>query len=169
MVQDTQYVALLVGYGFPNISSVPTANPGWKFNAQPRRLLVFKLGGAATLPATAPPNRTVQALDDPKLILDPADVAAGRPLFAYCAGCHGNGAVSAGAPAPDLRESRVALDRDALYSVLHEGTFIPSGMAPFDKLTQEQVRQIYAYIRDRARAALRGDTRDAQPGHSGPG
>jgi quinohemoprotein ethanol dehydrogenase len=166
-VGNTQYVALLVGYGFPNISSAPTTNPGWKFNAQPRRLLVFKLGGAAKLPPGAPPNRTVNALDDPALVLDPAQVDAGRLLYAYCAGCHGTGVVSSGAPAPDLRESQVAFNPDALYSVLHAGTFLPSGMAPFDHLTPEQAHQIYAYIRDRARAVLRGDTQDVRAGESG--
>jgi hypothetical protein len=53
--------------------------------------------------------------------------------------------------------------------VLHEGTFIPSGMAPFDSLTQEQVHLIYVYIRDRARAVKRGDNpQDASSGESGP-
>ncbi len=166
-VDGTQYVALLVGYGAPNIYSIQTMIPGWKYNAQPRRLLVFKLGGKAELPPTAPPSHDVAALDDPALKLDPAAVAAGGKLFAYCAGCHGAGAVSSGAPGPDLRESRIALDEAALYTVLHEGAFLPSGMPPFDTLSREQVRQIYAYIRDRARAVLAGEVQSTVKSDSG--
>jgi quinohemoprotein ethanol dehydrogenase len=158
-VHATQYVALLVGYGAPNPYNMPSMNPGWKFNAQPRRLLTFKLGGKATLPATAPPSLVVNALDDASLKLDSTQVAAGRKLFAACSGCHGGGAVSSGAPGPDLRESRIALDRNALYNVLHEGAFMPKGMPRFENFTREQVEQIYVYIRERARAARKDDAK----------
>ncbi len=157
-LDGVQYIALLVGYGAPNPYQIPTMNPGWKFNAQPRRLLVFKLDGTAKLPPTAPPSWEVNAVDDPSLALNPADVAAGRQLFSACAGCHGGGAESAGAPGPDLRESPIALNVDALYRVLHEGAFLRSGMPRYEELTREDVRQLHAYIRDRARAAINGDS-----------
>lgn len=159
--QGTQYIALLVGYGAPNPYQIPTMNPGWKFNAQPRRLLVFTLGGDARLPYTAPSSWQVNALDDPSLELDPDDVAAGRGLFVACAGCHGGGAVSSGAPGPDLRESAIALNLEAFYKVLHNGTFMPSGMPAFDHLSREQVKQLHAYIRERARAVLAGEANEA--------
>lgn len=166
-VDGVQYVALLAGYGAPNPYSMPTMHPGWKFGAQPRRLLVFRLGATAALPPTEPASWEVKALDDPDLQLDPGDVQAGAGLFARCAGCHGGGARSSGAPGPDLRESAVALDAGTLFTALHQGTYLASGMPPFDDLSRDEVRQIHAYIRDRARAALAG-RKDGPVEYTGP-
>jgi len=165
-VNGDQYIALLVGYGAPNPYNLATVNPGWKFNAQPRRLLVFKLGASSKLPPTTPPGWQVEALDDPALDLNPDDVLAGAKLFSACAGCHGGGAVSSGAPGPDLRESAVALDADTLFTALNRGAYMSSGMPPYDELSRQQVRQIHAYIRDRARAVLEGRA-DEPVGYSG--
>ncbi|TGD71798.1 PQQ-dependent dehydrogenase, methanol/ethanol family [Mangrovimicrobium sediminis] len=156
-VDGVQYIAILAGYGVPNLDHMPTKNPGWRYGAQPRRLLVFRLGGDAQLPPTAPPSWERNIIDDPELVIDPADVAAGQLLFGSCRNCHGAGAISYGAPAPDLRESALAMDLEALYSALQQGTFTPRGMPSFDELSREQVRQIHAFIRDRARAALAGE------------
>lgn len=60
----------------------------------------------------------------------------------------------AGAPAPDLRESRVAVDRESLWSVVHDGAMLERGMPRFDNLDAAQVRQIQGYILARAREAL---------------
>ncbi len=155
-IDGTQYVSLLVGYGAPNPDNFPTMNAGWKFNAQPRRLLTFKLNGDAKLPVTAPPSWAVNALDDPELNLNPEDVNAGRALYSYCGGCHGGHVASSGAPGPDLRESKIALDVDTLYTVLTQGAFMASGMPKFDQFTKEQVKQLHAYIRDRARVTIAG-------------
>jgi quinohemoprotein ethanol dehydrogenase len=153
-VGGRQYVAVLVGYGGSN-SIGDLMNAGWRWNAQPRRLLVFALDGKAKLPPSAPPDRKAHPIDDPSVKVDPADVAPGQVLFTMnCAACHGLNAASAGAPAPDLRESPVALDRASLWSVVHEGALLPGGMPRFDKLDEGQVRQIHAYIRAKAREAL---------------
>jgi quinohemoprotein ethanol dehydrogenase len=134
-------------------------NAGWKYGDQPRRLLSFTLDGKATLPPTAPQRFSVQALDDPAIKLDDVDVHRGESLFnAKCAACHGLNAVSAGPPGPDLRESQVALRREALYSVVHDGAIAQRGMPPFAELDATQVAQMYAYIRARAR-----DTQSNQP------
>ena len=45
-----QYVSVLVGYG--GIEAKFGNDRGWKYGAQPRRLLTFKLDGQAKLPAT---------------------------------------------------------------------------------------------------------------------
>jgi quinohemoprotein ethanol dehydrogenase len=150
----TQYVSILVGWGGSNFYAMNIMPSGWRYNAQPRRLLTFKLGGTARLAPTAPYDETVHPLDDPSVKLIPADVAAGRALFnTTCNSCHGKDAESAGAPGPDLRESAIAMDRTALWSVLHEGALLPKGMPRFASLTEEQVGQLYQFIRDRARAA----------------
>lgn len=153
--QGTQYVSLLVGWGGPNPYGMGLMPTGWKYNAQPRRLLTFKLDGKAKLPPTPPYDTTAQPLDDPALKLDPAAVAAGDTLYHNaCHGCHGKDAQSYGAPGPDLRESAIALERAALWSVLHEGALLSKGMPRFPNYTEEQVGQIHAFIRSKARAEL---------------
>ena len=129
-------------------------NIGWKYGAQPRRLLTFAIGGTATIPASPPADRKVHALDDHALVLNEADVKAGWALSVQCAACHGVGMQSAGTPGPDLRESAIALQLDSLSSVLKQGLLLERGMPRFQNLTDEQIRQLHAYIRARAREAL---------------
>jgi len=105
----TQYVSILAGWAGPNPYGHGLMPTGWRYNAQPRRLLTFKLGGKARLPRTAPYDETVHPLDDPAISLDAAQVKAGETLFFNCVACHGGQAESAGAPGPDLRESAIPL------------------------------------------------------------
>src|SRR5262249_40578067 len=72
----TQYVSVLVGYGGSSAIWGEIMQAGWKFGAQPRRVLTFTTGGKATLPPTAPPDRTVKALDQPSLQIDAAQAEA---------------------------------------------------------------------------------------------
>ena len=149
-----QYVSVLVGYGGQAAIASDIMNVGWKFAVQPRRLLTFALGGKAVLAPSAPPTLAVNAVDDPSLQLKQADVAAGRGLYLMCAACHGRNLVSTGAPAPDLRESHLALSPQSFWSVVHDGSLIQYGMPRFEALTREQAMQIYDYIRAGARQAL---------------
>jgi len=154
-----QYVAILAGYGASNTLG-DIMNAGWKYGAQPRRLLTFALDGKDQLPPSAAPDKSVHAIDNGVVKISATDAAAGRPLFIMnCSACHGLNVASAGAPAPDLRESKVALDRNAFWSVVHDGALVQRGMPRFDQLDQMQVREIYAYIRTRAREALASQTR----------
>ena len=149
-----QYVSILVGYGGTAAAYGKFMDVGWKFGQQTRRVLTFALGGTATLAKMPGPDFTVHALDDPKLVLDPKDVAAGRALSVQCAACHGVGLHSTGTPAPDLRESGIALQLDSLRDLLKSGALMDQGMPRFEYLTDDQTRQLYAYIRYRAREAL---------------
>jgi quinohemoprotein ethanol dehydrogenase len=153
-VRGKQYVSVLVGYGGAAAIAGNLMNVGWKYGSQPRRLLTFTLDGKAALPPSSPPDMTVNALDDSAFEIKASEVAAGRSLFTACAVCHGRDLVSAGAMAPDLRESRIALDPNNLWTVLHDGALLESGMPRFETLSREQVMQIYAYIRAGAREAL---------------
>lgn len=146
-----QYVSVLVGYG--GAAAVGGTHVGWKYNAQPRRLLTFALDGKAKLPPSAPRDMSVAAVDDPAIQISEADVKAGADLFMSCALCHGRDAVSAGV-APDLRESAVVLDPQAFRAVVHEGALRPTGMPSFEHLSEAQLRQISAYVRAKAREAL---------------
>jgi quinohemoprotein ethanol dehydrogenase len=154
-VSGKQYVSVLVGYGGSASIGSNRMHVGWKYGAQPRRLLTFALDGNAMLPAAVPASMQTNAVDDPGIVIKPADVVAGRELFMACAVCHGRDLVSAGAPAPDLRESQLALNPDAFWAVVHDGALIQRGMPRFDFFTREQVLQIYAYIRSGAREAIK--------------
>ena len=143
---------------------------GWKYGAQPRRLLTFALDGKATFAPTPPPDMKVHAVDDASIRISDADVAAGRALAnSVCVACHGLNLGATGSPAPDLRESRIALYQESLWTVLHEGTLLPQGMPRFETLTPEQVRQIHAYIRAGAREVLGTRKSAATEDHSGAG
>jgi quinohemoprotein ethanol dehydrogenase len=71
-----------------------------------------------------------------------------------CTSCHGGGLESAGAPGPDLRESAIAMDENAMWSVLHDGALLPHGMPRFPNLTRDQVHQLYSYVRVGARKEI---------------
>lgn len=154
-VDGRQYVSVLVGYGGTTSIFPKQMNMGWKYGAQPRRLLTFALDGKAVLAPSPPADFKVHALDDPALELREADIVAGRALVnSICVACHGLNLASSGTPAPDLRESGIALYEQSLWTVLHEGTLLARGMPRFESLTREQVRQIHAYIRSGAREVL---------------
>jgi quinohemoprotein ethanol dehydrogenase len=65
--------------------------------------------------------------------------------------------VTAGAPAPDLRESNLALHWDSFHAVVKDGLLLPKLMPRFQELSDEQLRQIFLYVRSGARAALQSD------------
>lgn len=96
----------------------------------------------------------MHALDDPQLVLDEADIDAGRALSIRCAACHGVGMHGTGAPGPDLRESALALKIESFRAVVKDGALLARGMPRFDMLTDREIHQLHAYIRARAREAL---------------
>ncbi len=82
------------------------------------RILAFRLDGGAT---PIPPELAAVAPlpEPPAQVGTPADISAGRALFARnCAGCHGN---ADRAPVPDLRRSGFMHDPAAFQSVVRGG------------------------------------------------
>ena len=148
-----QYIAMLVGYGGAAAIGSDVMDVGWKWGA-PRRLLSFTIDGKAALPASPPRDMTVHALSDSKPQASETDIQAGKSLYLNCMVCHGRDAVSAGAPAPDLRESAIALDPGSFRAVVHDGTLLQDGMPQFEMFSDAQLSQLHAYIRSRARVAL---------------
>jgi quinohemoprotein ethanol dehydrogenase len=152
-VGGRQYVSVLVGYGASNAIG-NFSNVGWKYGIHPRRLLTFALGGRAALPPMKGPDLTLSAVDDPSMTIDQADVRAGTIKYLMnCIACHGNNAIAAGV-APDLRESQVALKLESFSAVVRDGVLLERGMPRFDNLSPTDVRQIHAFVRAKARAAL---------------
>lgn len=148
-----QYVSVLAGYGGSVAALGGAAIVGWKY-AMPRRLLTFALDGKAVLPASPSPTLKVAALDNPDEKLDPMQVAMGKAMFIACGACHGKGAVAAGGPAPDLRESPIPLDPEAFQTVVHDGALIAKGMPRFTFFQKPQIEAIRQYVRAQTRAAL---------------
>ena len=150
-VEGRQYVAVLAGWGGAVYAgSSAFAAAGWQYGQQPRRLLVFSLEGKATPPAVTPPSSPVEVVSVPGFVVDSKKAAAGEDLYlASCMYCHGFYGVAAGG-APDLRASTIASNQQALQQVLLKGTLQQRGMPLFDEYTDEQVEQLYHYIRLRA-------------------
>jgi quinohemoprotein ethanol dehydrogenase len=156
-----QYVSVLVGWGGTSAAMSEVLDVGWKYGAQPRRLLTFAIGGKATIPAGPPRSMKVEVLDDPELVLSEADVQAGKQMSIACMSCHGAGFKGAGSPGPDLRESAIALRLDTFTQMLRTGR-MEKGMPMYEWLSEDQIRQLHAYIRARARESL-GLRKPGQP------
>jgi alcohol dehydrogenase (cytochrome c)/quinohemoprotein ethanol dehydrogenase len=147
-VNGEQYIAVMAGWGggFPLMEGKEAAKSGNLRNVS--RVLVFKVGGTATLPALAPEQQL--ALNPPPATADAATVAAGERLFGqYCSVCHGESAVGGGV-VPDLRASSF-LGNDFWYEIVLNGAMKGAGMAPFKSvLDQKDAAAIRAYVIKRA-------------------
>jgi len=142
-----QYVAVMAGwggaFGLVGGDASQAANEGAGGNKNSGRLLVYKLGGSAQIPALEKLSREVSAIAGE---LDPAHVKAGN--FAYhrwCAFCHGVGAQSGGV-LPDLRTSQLFFS-DALGPIVMEGQLLSKGMPKLSQwMTQQELDDIRVYI-----------------------
>jgi quinohemoprotein ethanol dehydrogenase len=151
-VDGRQYISLLVGYGGQGGRGLQGRKQGWKYRLQPRRLLTFALDGSAQLPETPAADFSVHPLDNAAIVLDPMRVQRGSTLFNLktCGFCHGF-RLDSGGGAPDLRESAIALNFENFSTLLRTGV-LSRGMPRFDDLSDEEVTDIYQYIRQVARS-----------------
>lgn len=140
-----QYVTVLSGIGTSAGGSQYQTPFEIDYRSQPRRVLTFALGGAATIPAYQSPKVTAPA--DPGFRADAASADRGMIVYAeHCVQCHGAYLKSAGS-APDLRGSAVPLDPDTFNQVVRQGILEEMGMPAFGELTPEELAQIRQYIR----------------------
>jgi alcohol dehydrogenase (cytochrome c)/quinohemoprotein ethanol dehydrogenase len=143
-VNGEQYVAVLAGWGgvFPLAAGEVSFASGRVRNVS--RMLVFNLGGNASLPPLQPVElpRLTELPNPPR----PTTIHKGERLFqTYCAGCHGDVAVSGGV-LPDLRYSS-ALTSDAWFEVVLGGLLQSQGMVSFSKeLSRDDVTAIRSYV-----------------------
>jgi quinohemoprotein ethanol dehydrogenase len=137
-----QYVAALAGIG-------GVAVAGGLGGAQARspfgRVLAFKLGGKAQLPALL--SAAVRRPPDVRSANAQGDIQAGRRNYdRVCSACHGENARSVTA-IPDLRYSQTIVDRDTFKSIVIDGARADKGMVGFrSALTPEQAEEIRAYL-----------------------
>lgn len=151
-VNGQQYIAVLAGWGgaFPLVAGELSFQSGRVRNIS--RMLVFKLGGKASLPPLDQP--AVLAMKPPSATADSATVRKGEALFQrYCAPCHGDVAVSGGL-LPDLRYSKTLAD-EKWYDVVLGGARKRNGMISFAKeLSRKDAADILAYVIARANQGL---------------
>jgi alcohol dehydrogenase (cytochrome c)/quinohemoprotein ethanol dehydrogenase len=153
-VDGDQYVAVEVGWG--GAFGLAAGELALKSHIESNlpRILVYKLGGTATLPALA--ARTAPVLDPPPETASAATVTAGKKLYhTYCSNCHGDSATGSGV-LPDLRYSSVIKDAKAMDIVVRQGSLQAGGMVSFkDEVSAQDLEQIRAYLIHRANADKR--------------
>jgi quinohemoprotein ethanol dehydrogenase len=119
------------------------------------RLLVYKLDGAAQLPAPVPvPAR---ALAPPPLTASAATLARGQAEYrTYCGRCHGpEGAENYGI-LPDLRYSAALASKETWAAVVLGGVLKANGMASFAQVIDaEEAEAIRAFVIAQAHASQR--------------
>jgi quinohemoprotein ethanol dehydrogenase len=142
-VNGVQYVAVLAGWGgvFPLVAGELADKSGKQRNIS--RLLVYKLGGGATLPAQ---TFSDLALNPPAESPDEDTLKMGHALFAnFCSDCHGARAHSGGV-VPDLRASAL-LGSDTWFDVVLGGALKTEGMASFSNvLDHRQAAAVRSWI-----------------------
>ncbi|MFS0737487.1 PQQ-dependent dehydrogenase, methanol/ethanol family [Sphingomonas sp. 1P06PA] len=148
-VKGVQYVAVVAGNGGGFALSLPSFD-GPRVQPPPR-VLVFRIGGKAKLPALA---GTVASPNPVADRFSAAQIAEGGQLYGQiCAACHGMGTLSAGI-LPDLRRAGSLADRDAWKTVIIDGALADRGMASFAKyLTPGQAESIRGYVAAQAARA----------------
>jgi quinohemoprotein ethanol dehydrogenase len=146
-VGGEQYIAVLSGWGgsYALSGGKAAALSGNLRNVS--RLLVFKLGGTASLPPLEPRPFVINPPPEPT---DTASITRGEPLFIqYCSACHGEHAVGGGV-VPDLRGSNF-LGMDFFYNIVLDGALKDAGMASFKSaLSRDDVTAIRNFVIHRA-------------------
>jgi alcohol dehydrogenase (cytochrome c)/quinohemoprotein ethanol dehydrogenase len=149
-VGGEQYVAVLAGWGGAYALSVDGDLINRKAPVRNiSRLLVFKLGGKAALPAE--PALAALPLDPPPSTASAEVIALGQAKYGrYCAVCHAPGAVGS-TVLPDLRRAGSLESAQAWAAVVHGGMLKDNGMASFaNSLSKDEIEAIRAYVIKRA-------------------
>ena len=150
-IDGKQYVAIMVGSG--GSWGMIGGDANIKGNNLPNisRLLVYAIGGKATLPPAPPrPERKISA---PPATAPAKTVAAGAAAYGtYCGNCHGAGAVNLGI-LPDLRYSGALNSDEAWRNIVIGGAREENGMASFASvLDKDQAESIRAFVIAQANA-----------------
>jgi quinohemoprotein ethanol dehydrogenase len=144
MVDGEQYIAINAGWG--GGAAQVEQGAGTELPRASARLLVFKLGGTASLP----PMSATKAVPPPPPLrgYDEATIARGAQLFAdTCSVCHGKLAIGG---VKDLRHM-TGETHGKFNDIVLKGIYKDKGMASFaDLLKPEDVNAIHGYLIARA-------------------
>ena len=148
-VDGDEYVAIEVGWGGAfGLAAGELALYSHVASNLPR-VLVYKLGGTASLPPL--PAAATPVLDPPPDTATAANVTAGKALYhRYCSSCHGDSATGSGV-LPDLRYSGLIKSPEAFDLTVRQGTRMDKGMVAFkDEVSPQDLEKIRAYVIHRA-------------------
>ena len=151
-IDGTQYVSIMTGTGGADLFSGepldPVAKPASLIYSNTGRLLVFALGGKASLPA--PTVRDVTIPEQQLAEVGEDELARGEILYHdFCGVCHGL-VVRSGGVIADLRRMGQG-SHDNFDAIVLEGLLAGSGMAAFnDALTPDDTKHIHNYVKARA-------------------
>ncbi len=114
------------------------------------RMLVFALGGKATLPPAAP--FTPLPLNPPPSTASADVVKTGSVTYGkYCAACHGDQGQTRGANFPDLTRTPLLSSQEGFDQVVLKGILSERGMASFAQaLKAADTAAVRAFIISRA-------------------
>lgn len=156
-IGGVQYVALLAGYGGPNISDpLPPESAAYKYG-NAGRIIALKLGGG---PVPHPPLRAEVPWVQPPSArpTDAAQIRTGEILFSrYCSRCHvfGTGVL------PDPRRLSAATDA-MFYDIVLGGAYGLKGMSRWDDvLKRGDAEAIHAFLMDQAWQAYESSSASA--------
>lgn len=148
-INGEQYVAVLAGWGgvWALAPGILSQDGGPIRNVS--RLLVFKIGGKANLPAA--PELNELPLDPVAFKGTPEQAKRGAYLYGrYCGTCHGDSAIGGGL-LPDLRRSGMVADNNSWKSIVLDGALKDNGMVGFaDVLSPDDAEATRQYVIFRA-------------------
>ncbi len=138
-VNGEQYIAHLAGYGTRDY-----------YTGNHSRLLVYKIGGTASLPPPSPAPAP-RVLNPPERFGDAALLDRGeRSYTTYCTICHDTQFGNRGL-FPDLRYSPMINTREAFQAIVMDGALLSKGMVSFkDRFNADEAEAIRAYLTKRA-------------------
>ncbi len=141
-IDGEQYVAVVAGFRQTGNYYAPNYS----------RILVYKLGGTATLPEAVPFPAPV--LNPPAAFGTAAQLTQGEQVYGrFCSTCHGSDGLSRGM-FPDLRYSGALASAEAFRTIVIEGALSKNGMVSFrSALSLEDAEAVRAYMVARAVAA----------------
>jgi quinohemoprotein ethanol dehydrogenase len=158
LAHGRQYLTVVANFtGTAGIFGPLSAQFGWDYATQRRRVLTFAIDGRGKLPSSVPPPRPPPSEDAAWVANDKRTEAGFEVYSAHCFICHGVGAI-AGGSAPDLRFSSIPQSAAAFALVVHDGALESKGMPKFAELSSTEVADLRHYIQGRSRQTLqRGD------------
>ncbi len=147
-VEGIQYISVAAGWG--GVFALAPGEIGLMSGrlGNNSRILTYRLGGDAALPAASSPSPLV--FSPPEAMADDESVVRGKFLYhRHCVVCHGDAAISGGL-LPDLRASP-AIQGELWNTIVMDGALAERGMVSYAaELDTDDAEAIRAYVIARA-------------------